>query len=80
MYFRKPYNESRLYKMIHDYNYNVNYDQNYNPITPGYNINCFPIRQRFQGSYKRGMKDHDIFNTNFNRKYKKGFNDCLFRK
>ena len=80
MYFRKPYNESRLYKMIHDYNYNVNYDQNYNPITQGYNINCFPTRQRFQGSYKRGMKDHDIFNTNFNRKYSKGFNDCLFRK
>jgi len=80
MYFGKPYNESRLYKMIHDYNYNVNYDQNYNPITQGYNINCFPIRQRFQGSYKRGMKDHDIFNTNFNRKYTKGSNDCLFRK
>ena len=80
MYFRKPYNESRLYKMIHDYNYDVNYEQNYNPIIQGYNINCFPIRQRFQGSYKRGMRDHDIFNTNFNRKYVNGFNDCLFRK
>lgn len=79
MYFRKPYNESRLYKMIHDYNIDVNYEQNYDPITQGYNVNCFPIRQRFYGSYKR-IKDHDIFNTNFNRKYQNEFNDCFCRK
>ena len=80
MYFRKPYYESNLYKMVHDYNYDVNYEQNYNPIIQGNNINNFTIRQRLQENYKRGMKDYDIFNTNFNRKYKKGFNNCLFRK
>ena len=80
MYFRKPYNESRLYKMIHDYNIDVNYEKNYNPITQGYNVNCFPTKQRFYGSYKRGMKDHDIFNTNFNRYYKNDYNDCFYRK
>ena len=61
MYFRKPYNESRLYKMVRDYNCNINYDKDYDPITQGYNVNTFPIYQRFYGSYKRGMKDHDIF-------------------
>jgi hypothetical protein len=79
MYFRKPYNESRLYKMIRDYNCDINYEQNYEPITQGYNVNCFPIHQRFYGSYKRGMKNHDIFNINHNSKNNnyKGY-DCLF--
>ena len=84
MYFRKPYNESRIYKMIHDYNCDINYEQNYDPITQGYNVNCFPIHQRFYGSYKRGIKDHDIFNINNNDKQNnfkynnnKGY-DCLF--
>ena len=62
MYFRKPYNESRLYKMVRDYNCNLNYEKDYDPITQGYNVNTFPIYQRFYGSYKR-MKDHDIFNS-----------------
>ena len=78
MYFRKPYNESRIYKMIHDYNCNINYEQNYDPITQGYNVNCFPIHQRFYGSYKRGMNDHDIFNIN--KKNNNNYNrfDCRF--
>ena len=80
MYFRKPYNESRLYKMVHDFNCNIDYDKNYDPITQGYNVNCFPTKQRFFGSYKRGMKDHDIFNTNYNSNYYIGFNDCCFSR
>ena len=80
MYFRKPYNQSRLYKMIHDYNFNINYEQNYDPITQGYNVNCFPTKQRFYGSYKRGMKDHDIFNTNYRDYNQNGFNYHLYGK
>ena len=61
MYFKKPFNQSRLYKMIHDFNYNLTYDKNYEPITQGYNVNIFPTKQRFNGSYKRGIKDNQIF-------------------
>ena len=80
MYFRKPYNESRLFKMVHDYNSNINYEKDYDPITQGYNVNCFPTRQRYYGSYKRGVNDHDIFNIKFNMDYENGFNDCYYRK
>ena len=76
MYFKKPYNQSRLYKMINDYNLDLNNDHYYDPITQGYNVNIFPTQQRFYGSYKRGMKDHDIFNTNFNS----GFNYRFYNK
>ena len=69
MYFRKPFNESRMYKMIHDFNSDLNYKDNYNPITQGYNINEFPIYERYYGSYKKGIKDHDIFNAKFYQKY-----------
>ena len=70
MYFKKPFNESRMYKMIHDFNSDINFEDNYNPITQGYNINEFPSFQRYYGSHRRGQKDHDIFNTNFYNKYK----------
>ena len=80
MYFRKPYNESRLYKMIHDFNSNISYEQNYDPVTQGYNINCFPTQQRYYGSYKRGVKDHDIFNNNYYDYNDKGFNYRFYGK
>ncbi len=69
--FPKPYNYSRLYKHVYDYNSNINYESNYDPITQGYNVNSFPTKQRYYGSYKRGVQDHDIFNTQFynNHKY-----------
>ena len=58
MYFRKPFNESRMYKMIHDFNSDLNYEDNYNPITQGYNVNEFPNYQRYFGSYRKGVNDH----------------------
>jgi hypothetical protein len=69
--FPKPYNYSRLYKQVYDYNSNIKYDYHYDPITQGYNVNSFPTKQRYYGSYKRGVQDHDIFNKNFynNHKY-----------
>ena len=70
MYLKKPFNESRMYKMIHDFNADLNYKDNYNPITQGYNVNEFPRYQRYLGSYRRDVQDHDIFNTNFYNKYK----------
>ena len=69
-YFRKQYNYSRLYKLVYDFNSNINYEDNYFPITQGYNINSFPIKQRYYGSYKRGIQDHDIFCTKFFNKNK----------
>ena len=51
--------ESYLYKMEHDYSSNVNFG----PLTKEEEIeNRFPIEQRYQGSYQRGVKDNDIFN------------------
>lgn len=74
LYIRKPYNESRLYKMVRDYNCDISYEKDYAPITQGYNVNSFPTKQRFLGSFKR-MKDHDIFNTNFqNENHKNIYN------
>ena len=70
MYFKKPFNESRMYKMIHDFNADLNYKDNYIPITQGYNVNEFPKQQRYYGSYRKDVNDHDIFNTNFYNKYK----------
>ena len=70
MYFKKPFNESRMYKMVHDFNADINYKDNYNPITQGYNVNVFPKYQRYYGSYRKYVKDNDIFNTNFYNKYK----------
>lgn len=70
MYLKKPFNTSRMYKMIHDYNSNITWEENYNPITQGYNVNKFPRNQRYYGSWRKGVKDHDIFNNNFYNKYK----------
>ena len=74
LYIRKPYNESRLYKMVRDYNCDISYEKDYDPITQGYNVNSFPTKQRFLGSFQR-IKDHDIFNTNFqNENHKNIYN------
>ena len=70
MYLKKPFNESRMYKMIHDYNSDINYKDNYNPITQGYNVNEFPSYERYYGSFRKGVKDHDIFNAKIYNKYK----------
>ena len=63
--FKKPYNYSRLFKSVYDYNSNINYEQHYDPIIQGYNINSFPTKQRYYGSYRRGVQDHDIFNNKY---------------
>lgn len=59
--FKINNSESRLYKLIHDYNNDLTYDDAH-PIGQGYNENTFPVNERFHGSYKRGVIDHDIFN------------------
>ena len=64
--------------MVNDFNCNINYDKDYDPITQGYNVNTFPIYQRFYGSYKRGMKDHDIFNSKTKNKHKENYNNHPF--
>ena len=64
MYFRKPFNESRMYKMIHDFNSDLNYEDNYNPITQGYNVNEFPNYQRYFGSYRKKTKTYLKYNEN----------------
>ena len=69
-YFPKPYNYSRLFKSVYDYNSNINFEQNYDPITQGYNVNTFPTRERYYGSYKKGVQDNDIFNSKFYNKHK----------
>lgn len=70
IYFQKPYNYSKLFKSIYDYNSNISYEKNYDPITQGYNVNSFPTKQRYYGSYKLWVKDHDIFNTRYLNKKK----------
>ena len=59
--FRKKSNYSFYYKLMHDYDLNVHYDSP-TPILQGYNVNKFPIRERYYGSYQKGVINHDIFN------------------
>ena len=58
---RKKSNYSFYYKLFHDYDLNVNYDSP-TPILQGYNVNKFPVRERYYGSYQKGVINHDIFN------------------
>ena len=53
--------ESYLYKMEHDFSSNVHFG----PLTKEEEEieNRFPIEQRYQGSYQRGVRDNDIFNV-----------------
>ena len=60
--FRVKSTDSHLIKNINEFNSNINYIDNYDPIGQGYNVNSFPTQQRYQGSYRRGVYDHDIFN------------------
>lgn len=59
--FMKKNNYSFYYKLLHDYDLNVNYDSP-TPILQGYNVNKFPVRERYYGSYQKGVINHDIFN------------------
>ena len=75
--FNVKNSESYLYKMEHDFSSNVHFG----PLTKEEEEieNNFPVKQRYQGSYQRGVKDNDIFNLKMN-KYNNGdsgygFND-----
>ena len=70
VYSRDITNYSRLFKSVYDYNSNINFEENYDPITQGYNVNTFPTKERYYGSYKRGVQDNDIFNSKFYNKHK----------
>ena len=61
--FRQNNTESHLYKMKHDFNSNINFENKGNDYE---NVNYFPAQQRFCGSYQRGVKDNDIFNLHGN--------------
>ena len=73
--------ESYLYKMERDFSSNVHFG----PLTKEEEEieNHFPIEQRYQGSYQRGVKDNDIFNLKMNKgnnyeyvnNYGYGYND-----
>ena len=61
-YFGIKNSESYLYKVEYDYNSNVHFG----PLSKEekkIDMN-FPVKQRYQGSYHRGVKDNDIFNLN----------------
>ena len=59
--------ESYLYKVEHDFNSNV-YFGSLNKEEEKVQM-YFPVEQRYQGSYQRGVKDNDIFNlSNKNEK------------
>ena len=75
--FNVKNSESYLYKMEHDFSSNVHFG----PLTKEEEEieNNFPVKQRYQGSYQRGVKDNDIFNLKMNKynygDYDYGFND-----
>jgi hypothetical protein len=61
-YFGIKNTESYLYKVEYDYNSNLHFG----PLSKEekkIDMN-FPVKQRYQGSYHRGVKDNDIFNLN----------------
>ena len=59
-YFGMRNTESYLFKVEHDYNSNVHFGP-LNKEEEKVEMN-FPVGQRYQGSYQRGVKDNDIFN------------------
>ena len=61
VFVNKKSKESHLIKMINEFNSNVSYDQA-EPIGQGYNVNCFPVKERYYGSYKKGVVENDLFN------------------
>lgn len=63
--FNVKNSESYLYKMEHDFSSNVHFG----PLTKEEEEieNNFPVKQRYQGSYQRGVKDNDIFNLKMNK-------------
>ena len=65
--------ESYLYKMEHDFSSNVCFG----PLTKEEEavVNNFPIEQRYQGSYQRGVKDNDIFNLKKNNENNYSYED-----
>ena len=70
-YFMMRNTESYLYKVEHDFNSNLNFG----PLTKEEEKvqNYFPVKQRYQGSYHRGVKDNDIFNLNENEERNNNF-------
>ena len=68
-YFLNKNNASYLYKVEHDFNSNVHFG----PLTKKEEkvAMFFPVKQRYQGSYQRGVKDNDIFNLNLNSEEEK---------
>lgn len=67
--FNLKNSKSYIYKMEHDFTSNVHFG----PLTKEEEEieNHFPIEQRYQGSYQRGVKDNDIFNLKM--KYGNGY-------
>ena len=61
-YFGMKNTESYLYKVEHDFNSNVYFGPN-TKEEEKVSMN-YPVEQRYHGSYKRGVKDNDIFNLN----------------
>lgn len=61
--FRKKNNISYIYKMLYDFDLGIDYNKP-TPVLKGYNINTFPIKQRFYGTYQKGVINHDIFHLN----------------
>ena len=62
--FKVKNSESYLYKMEYDFSSNVHFG----PLSKEEELeNRFPIEQRYQGSYQRGVRDNDIFNLKMNK-------------
>lgn len=74
MYFNNNNTTAHLYKMIRDFNSDLDYKRA-NPIKPGDCINIFPTYERYLGSYKRFEKNNDIFNLK--EKENEKDNKCL---
>ena len=71
--FNMKNTESYLYKMERDFSSNVCFG----PLTKEEEeaVNNFPIEQRYQGSYQRGVKDNDIFNLKMNKENDNPYGD-----
>lgn len=61
LFFNRKNNQSHLCKMVKDFNSNLTFDQA-EPIGQGYNVNTFPVKERYYGSYKKGVVENDLFN------------------
>jgi hypothetical protein len=63
MNFRVKKSKDFLYKMLHDFDLDVDYNK-HNPILQGFNKNSFPVKKKYNGIHLKRIINHNNFILN----------------